>query len=507
MTSLLLCVAITDQSLWIDEADTVYFASFDRLTDLFTILTQFRTAEPQKPFYLMYMWWWAKFFGTGEYALRAANLPFAILLVTALGWTSWRVLDRPFLWVVFCFSPFVWFYMNEARPYIAIVACSAVSTGALMAYFADRATYGKIAPWLCLSALFIAWGLHMLSAFLVPSLLIMAIFAEKEKWLTWNMIARDWTPALLIHAPLFVGLGAYFIWTLSVGSGGERETPGFGNLAFSIYEFMGFVGLGPPRNVLRAQQSLAVFVPYWPWLMIGLLSTVALSVLSVFQIVGRKRNHLAGLVLALVIGLTLFVIAASAVNFRYWGRHLAFFFPLVIFILISAAGETAAGRKWRFFRGGTVLALACAWLVSDARLLALPQYYKDDYRLAAQTALDVAHRSNGTILWAAGFIGGRYYGLEFERPLEGIRWRTAGSAIFAANWNQKQVREYLNTATTQTPVILALSKPDLFDRSGNWTAAVNERGARKVASPNTFAIYVFNKARAEVRSSRLDVRF
>jgi uncharacterized membrane protein len=263
-TSLLLCLAITDQSFWIDEAVMAYFASYHGLTSLFMMLTNLRTSDPQMPLYILYLWGWAKLFGTSEYALRAANLPFAFVFVTALGWTSWRVLGRPVLWVVFCFSPFVWFYMNEARPYIAIIACSAVSTGALMAYFSDRERYAKIAPWLCLSALLIAFGLQMLAAFLGPSLMILAIFAAKQKRLTWKTIVHDWTPALLIHSPLFVGLAAYFIWTLSVGAGGEREIPGFGNLAFSLYEYVGFMGLGPPRHILRAQQDLGVFVPYWP---------------------------------------------------------------------------------------------------------------------------------------------------------------------------------------------------------------------------------------------------
>jgi hypothetical protein len=507
MTAVVLCMAITEQSLWIDEADTAYFASHDTLTNLFSRLTAFRTAEPQKPLYLMYIWGWAKLFGTSEYALRAANLPFAILLVVALGWTSWRLLGRPVLWVVFCLSPFVWFYMNEARPYIAIVACAAVSTGALMAYLAERETYGKIAPWLCLSALWIAFGLNMLSALLAPSLMILVIFAAKESRSAWNTIVHDWTPALLIHAPLFVGLAAYFIWTLSVGAGGERETPGFGNLAFSLYEFMGFSGLGPPRHVLRAQQDLSVFIPYWPWLTIGLLSTVGVSVVSVVQFLGHPRGYRAGLVIALVIGLTVFVIAASVVNFRFWGRHLAFFFPLFCLILMSTVGPTEAGPRWSLFRSIAVFALACAWFVSDTRLLALARYQKDDYRGAAKVALDVAQRSNGTVLWAANFIAGRYYGLEFEQPLDGIRWPSVGRAVYAANWNRKQVAEYLITITSQAPFVLVLSKPDLYDVGGNWTAAINDLNARKVGSLNTFDIYIFDKGLAEVPASMGGVKF
>jgi hypothetical protein len=150
--------------------------------------------------------------------------------------------------------------------------------------------------------------------------------------------------------------------------------------------------------------------------------------------------------------------------------------------------------------------LACVWFISDARLWALSQYHKDDYRLAAKVALDMAHRSNATIVWAANFIGGRYYGLEFDRPLEGVGWGSVGRAVFAANWSQKQVAEYLDTITSQAPVVLVLSKPDLYDTDGNWTTAINELGARKVASPNTFNIYIFDKRLTAVRGSKFDVR-
>jgi hypothetical protein len=195
--------------------------------------------------------------------------------------------------------------------------------------------------------------------------------------------------------------------------------------------------------------------------------------------------------------------ASTAANFRFWGRHLAAFFPLFSFVMIAAIGALPTARPWKLIGRITVLSLVCVWLVSDARLWALSQYHKDDYRLAAKAALDMAHRSNATIVWAANFIGGRYYGLEFEQPLEGVRWHSLGKAVFAANWSQNQVGEYLNTATRQAPVVFVLSKPDLYDAGGNWSTAINELRARKVASANSFNIYVFDKGLAEVPSSRL----
>jgi hypothetical protein len=500
---LLLSLAVTNQSLWIDEAVMAYFASYDRLGDMFVTVTDLRTSDPQMPLYIVYLWGWVKLFGASEYALRAANLPFAILFVAAMAWTSWRALGRPALWVVFCLSPFVWFYMNEARPYVAIMACAALSTGAVMVYFAEPERYGKIAPWLCLSALWVACGLQMLSVFLAPSLAVLAAFALREKRRDWSMIRRDWTVPLFVHSPLFLALGGYFVWTLSVGAGGMRETPGFGNLAFAFYEFVGFAGLGPPRHVMRAQPNLQVLVPYWPWLGIGALAIGGFLSVSLLQIV-RRRAAPPGSVIALITGVALFVACSVVVEFRFWGRHLAVFFPLVSFILIAAMGAALGARPWKRIGFTCVASLACVWILSDARLWALPEYQKDDYRLAASTALAVAQRSDASIVWAANLIAGRYYGFEFDQPLAGVEWRSVGKAIFGANWSRPQVSEYLSRTRRENPVVLVLSKPDLYDSAGIWTAAVEEFRAEKVASPNSFNIYLFERSRNPVESATLE---
>ena len=130
-----LCLALTRQSLWIDEAVTAWMASRQSVWSVLAEITNsqhIKVSEPYMPFFYIYIWAWARVFGTSEFALRASNIPFAIVLVTTFGWTSLRVFNRPFLWAVFGLSPFIWFYINEARPYIAVMACSAISLAALL---------------------------------------------------------------------------------------------------------------------------------------------------------------------------------------------------------------------------------------------------------------------------------------------------------------------------------------------------------------------------------------
>ena len=169
-------LGISNQSLWIDEAWTAFFASQHNIADLITALKKLNAPDIQTPLYLVYTQGWGKLFGTTEYALRLSNLPFGIILAIALGWTSRVGFGRQYLWVGFCFSPFIWFYMNEARPYMALMAFGALSVGAVIVYFENPNKYAKYAPWLTLSSLLIACGFHMLAAFLLPALLVLAVF-------------------------------------------------------------------------------------------------------------------------------------------------------------------------------------------------------------------------------------------------------------------------------------------------------------------------------------------
>src|SRR5262249_29123117 len=151
-------------------------------------------------------------------------------------------------WALFCLSPFFWFYLNEARPYTAILAFSSVATVAVLAYLIDPDRYAKQAPWYCLVALFLGWGMHILTLFLFPVLLILFVSVVcadarlRSRWL------RDWLCPALCCLPAFVTLLAFYTWSSENGINKTEAQPGIANLAFAVYEFAGFAGLGPPRN-------------------------------------------------------------------------------------------------------------------------------------------------------------------------------------------------------------------------------------------------------------------
>lgn len=111
------CLAISNRSFWIDETLSALKALMPTLGDWWRGMVQEKASDLQMPLYMVYLWGWEKLFGSGEWALRAANLPWFGAGV------GWFVLAFPrggqrglALLVALC-SAMAWYYLDEARPY------------------------------------------------------------------------------------------------------------------------------------------------------------------------------------------------------------------------------------------------------------------------------------------------------------------------------------------------------------------------------------------------------
>jgi hypothetical protein len=486
-----LCLAISNQSLWIDEGVAVWLASQSSVRGLFSTLNRLNTSDPQMPLYLFYMWFWTRLFGTGEIALRASNIPFALLLSYAFSWASCRLFRSRVLWLLVGLSPFLWVYMNEARPYIPVAGCSTVCVLAAKAYVADRERYGRTAPWICIVSLLLLCASYMLGVFLGAAILVFMALEAQRKHIDWKLILKEWKLPVLTQVPFFLLLGLYYLFTLLRGSGGARGISGPGNIAFALYEFLGFSGLGPPRNELRAHPHLTTLLPYWPWLCIGILAGLGLIFIAPQALHLRKqRSELVSLVAALGVGGTLMVVASILARFQFWGRHCAPLFPLFILSVALLLSAKLPGRHSRLVQLASFVMLLTAWTVSDVRLRLMPRYQKDDYRVAAEIALADRRSLGATIAWVADSATAQYYGLRAEKAAMPVDWQVRGQCLFAANWPAEEVEKLVGGRIA--PLILVFSKPDLYDRAGAWSSAVRKFDAKRIATPNAFDIYLFD---------------
>src|SRR5690242_17894545 len=75
--------AINNQSLWIDEALTAVKAKEPTLAGWCQAMAGEKASDLQMPLYMLYVWVCEKVFGSSEWALRSANIPWFMLGLAA----------------------------------------------------------------------------------------------------------------------------------------------------------------------------------------------------------------------------------------------------------------------------------------------------------------------------------------------------------------------------------------------------------------------------------------
>lgn len=485
-------LCVSDDSLWIDEGWSAWAAASPSFYHLVhdTMLTC-RDAIAQMPLYSIYLWGWSRIFGLSEVALRTSNVPFAVLFLLILQKGSVRLFGARWIWLVAAVSPFLWFYMNEVRPYVAVMGLASLSVVSLFLYIDGKGYQRTWTPWMCLCGMFMLCGVHMLGVFLIPALLTGVGLCNGMDRDKWRMFLRQWSWPVVVFLPLFLCLGGYYAWGLWEGTGGHREGPGIGNVGFAVYEFAGFLGLGPPRNLLR-EAGPAITLRYAGTLDLGAAGWLVVWAVVIAKLRVRAVSKRVLLLCAMTAaGAVPYCVAAVLASHRFWGRHLAPFFPLFLFALIGLlAGDT---QKRALRNAGRIAAcsLAAVWLVSSLRLVCLPEYGKDDYRDAVSYAMDAAGE-NGTILWAADIPTASYYGLRFDGAREQIHRASSRLAVMASNFSEEQLEAVRRDAAQ--PLIVAVSRADLFDRRKGIDAWLKGTGGELIASPNAFRIYRIREA-------------
>ena len=477
--TLLLCLAISGASLWIDEGIAATLAMQRSLSAWSALLGTMRGSDPQTPGFHLYLWVWAQVFGTGEYALRLANLPWAALFTGFLSWGADRVLGIQRIWLIFCLSPFLWFYMNEARPYAMLMSLSMMTTVLVLAYNQNPIRF-RIAPWGAMFSLLALWSVHMLTIVLAPSLVILLYITRPVPIRTF---IKQWLLPIVITLPLYGCLAFYYLRTIISGKGGLIEKPSLLNLVFAIYEFLGFGGLGPPRNMLRNFLSVHTLLPFAPGLALGVLAIAIVAVCFVgnLRYIAEKRN-VVGLFFALLAGLLITLTLSYVAHFRILGRHVATFYPLLIFFFLTGLlVANQSGRKLGIF---SLLLLGTAWSVSDYRLRLLSSYQKDDYRDAAALAQTMLLRGE-PVLWLADENTAKYYGLPVTNTLYGgditkVKGLITVSRGCPLSWFQRSL-------VVHDPVLVVISdKPDLFDPGDKCRQTLDTLRAEHIASFSAF---------------------
>jgi hypothetical protein len=466
-------LAVSSDSFWIDEGLSAVKAIAPTPTAVWQELRAEANTNLHMLLYMFSLWAWEKLVGPSEWALRALNIPFYMLGVTAL-WQAVPRTVRPFL-LSFCLvSPFLWFYLNEARTYSMLFGFSAVATAALLVW-QERPDdpsfdWGKWGWVLALSLAALIWT-HVVG--LVFELAV-AVFLVSQLGVR-NLVAwiRQTWPALLFLGVCNLALLAYVAWTKAQGIEANPigKTSWLGVL-YWLYEFGGFSGVGPNRNSLRSGswQGLASHFP--------LLVILGLAWLGVF-FAGWKKFSLREQRLVLGMGaflvflpLLVFLMIGLWQGIRFLPRYAAASFPAfaVLASLFLCAAWTAGGwRRWACLLCLMALGLSCLSLRFN------PAHAKDDYRGVARW-LNARKIPAETVWWAADTSTIRFYGMPGVVPV--INFSAA------------------DLDRLPSPAWIVLSKVDVYDIGGNLRAFLQQHSAAREATFVSFEIFRLPPARS-----------
>ncbi|WP_195449231.1 glycosyltransferase family 39 protein [Bacteroides nordii] len=325
--SIICFISVTSWSLWVDEAITAEMYSVDGFSEL---ISQFQTrlgSEVQMPGWIVFMWGWCKLFGNSEYALRASNWLFIGLFLLygyrLIAYGKITIKERIIIQIILCISicnPFILYNMNEARCNISIFSFSFITILSLW-YFLK--TENRKDWYICLISFILGYFFNMLVGFLIFSLLFI-IWKKNE----WRKISKQGIKSFFIIIVLFIVLTLYYLITIFLADkGGQIERPGIGNIGYSLYEFIGFGGLGPNKNMIRESDDKKVLLLQYIIYMFPLIICYSIIFVSVFR--KKKKEWILNVFfISFLLCFVIFYVVACVIQFRFWGRHLIFIYPL-----------------------------------------------------------------------------------------------------------------------------------------------------------------------------------
>lgn len=473
---LALTLAIRPESYWTDELTSAFLAAQSDWQRMIFHLNELGS-EAQMPLHVAWLWLWARLFGTGEWALRASNIPWAILAVFA--WTG-LLRRRSFgIWAIgLLLSPFICYYMNEARPYMMSFAAGMLALYAAESLCSNSMESGPAHKAAMLAGLGLCAGASMLNLILVPSLAVYVSLRLSDGAVAggWRIWIRHHKGALGGLAALLTCMACYYCFTLLQGHKGQREPFVWLNAAYALYEMLGFGGLGAPRILLRELSLAKILSGYGVTLAAGLV--VWGSIAGVLWARRREVSRdpiVRAAVASLAFGVLALAGAAIIGKASLWGRHFMMMLPLLLWSLAGAL-ETARKVSPAAARGA-IFALIGLFVFSSVRQRGLDEYRKDPLREAVRELGTIVRRTPAMPVAVV------------SSPL--AVWRYGGDATPALTpvlgWPEDRSRKW---QAGHPAYILLMHRADKFDPGGVWARQLSSAsGATLLWSAGNVKIY------------------
>lgn len=478
--------AIDNRSLWIDESHTAMLAAEESFVSFSRVLLRKGESTSQMPLHMLYSWGWRKLVGRSEYCLRLSNLPWFLIGVGAI-LLCWPRRDAQFMIAATLANSFIWYYLNEFRPYIMQWAGTCMAVGALLkqiqAHEGDMPAENSAWNWLlwiglivlCGSSLLGAlWGAGVFLAWITITLRQPLLRGDKRHWPLGAAII------------VLTAMGGYYCATLLLGARASSVArTGVEEICFSLYEILGLSGLGPGRLDLRALRWAAFTnTQYWTQLIPVAVGIAAIMIHAAVAILPRVKIRLLLFWGSLILPCFFLIIAGKLMHFRVLGRHFA---PLVLFVsVLIAAGMRSLWESKRTLRKACACVMVAGLVYSCLQIRCAPRHFKDDYRKAARIA-QTAKKAGMVVWWAADVESALYYGIRFNEAMG----MNTGRVLLMSNATTETIK------SASASHIVILSKKDIYDRHALLDKYLRDNKSKLIESFSAFTIWRARRTPAE----------
>lgn len=450
--------AISNQSYWIDEAPSLIVGMARNPAEAWHNAQAVGGPAIQVPLYDIYIYAWHKFFGGGEWTMRASNIPLFVFAQLAF-LTLLR--SRPRLAVtasaLALLSPALWMYLDEARPYIMQYAAACWLAAAILRELlpAAPAEEGWKTPELLL--------LSLATVLLFGSSLIGVLWAAGAAFVLLRLFRNTGnatpghSPSTIYLAGLALSLLALAAWYMMTRPDADRAeyfrpVMALSALPYIAYEFLGFAGFGPGRLELRVAPVAALGRHFLALLPLAVV-VATLALLAFQRLRGNRpeRRAIHAFLFAVIVPTLIIIGAMLFFGNRPLPRH---FMPMLPFVILGLAAllPPAMSQPSVVFRAAAIM-LPLLWLCSSLNLRWRGAHAKDDYRTAARITA-AALRENKEVWWAADAATGFIYLTPMAMDnVPGRAWAMQGP-----QWDDIRFKF--------PPRVIVMSKPDIFDPHG-----------------------------------------
>lgn len=477
---LIVALAPSFQSFWIDEGTTGLLSRAPTFSDLQRTLDEIKGSEALMPLTTSYFWAMEKVVGGDEWALRCCNLPWLWLGIVCLTLVGRRI-NWPWLPLLFALHPVVWFYADEVRPYAVQLGSGSWLTLGFVQILQSEGKQGR-GFWNFGFAALTTIASSFLGIFVVASAALVLVL--KALFGRWPIPLRHYA-IVAFFAVTNAVLAFNMLLKISGGAGGSKSwAVGLSNFGFASYELLGFIGLGPGRELIRTSAVAGgvdaashLLIP--SFFKLGLLVIIYLAVgfaaFRATKLASNKPILYVGLLSGAVGLVSVFCLFGAALEsrFPFWGRHLA---PTLPFILLAIGGIASSLESVWTVRQRCLLLIPLFVVLSysSAVIRWSPTHAKDDYRTATALARDEVARGK-RVCWIAAGGPALYYGLNLSKTWPPV-YGTASLYVPPED-------------TAFPPDVLIVSKPDLFDRQRSLPHWKSVSGVQASFPCQSFVIY------------------